>query len=210
MKVIVFGATGGTGRQVVEQAIESGHEVTVVARNPEAVDIRNERLEVVRGDVLNLDSFSERIAGKDAVISALGVNHRKPTTVYSEGTANIVKAMQAAGVRRLIGLSSAGLDIPDDTPTMQKLVIKYVIQPMYKYAYEDMARMEEKLRKSGLVWTVIRPPRLTNGPKSGTYRTSINETLPKAQSIARADLADYMLKSVEDSSSYQAIVEISN
>ncbi|MFD0619194.1 NAD(P)-dependent oxidoreductase [Paenibacillus sp. GCM10027629] len=210
MKIVVFGATGGTGRQVVMQALEFGHEVTAIVRNPEAVDIRHEQLEVVQGDVLNLSSFSPWIIGKDAVLSALGVNHRKPTTVYSEGTENIVKAMEGAGVRRLIGLSSAGLVVPSDTPLLQRLVIRFVIQPMYKYAYEDMARMEDMVRKSGLDWTVIRPPRLTNGSKTGTYRTALNKPLLKAQGISRADLADYMMKSIPNSSSFQAVVEISN
>ncbi|UKS29435.1 SDR family oxidoreductase [Paenibacillus sp. HWE-109] len=210
MKIVVFGATGGTGRQVVTQAIELGHEVTVIARKPEAVNIGSERLEVIQGDVLDLSSFSKRIIGQDAVISALGVNHRKPTTVYSEGTENIIKAMGEAGVRRFIGLSSSGLKIPDDMPWMVRQTIRFVIQPMFKYAYEDMARMEEKLRKSGLIWTVIRPPRLTNGPLSGAYRTALNQHLTKAQGISRADLASYMIKSVQDSASYQAIVEISN
>ncbi|WP_018755454.1 NAD(P)-dependent oxidoreductase [Paenibacillus terrigena] len=210
MKIVVFGATGGTGRQIVMQALEFGHEVTAIVRNPEAVDIRHEQLVVVRGDVLNLSSFSPWIIGKDAVLSALGVNHRKPTTVYSEGTGNIVKAMEGAGVRRLIGLSSAGLVVPPDTPLLQRLVIQLVIQPMYKYAYEDMTRMEAILRKSSLDWTVIRPPRLTDGSKTGTYRTALNKPLLKAQGISRADLADYMMKSIPNSSSFHAVVEISN
>lgn len=145
MKVVVFGATGGTGRQVVVQALEVGHEVTVIARNPEAVDIRDERLEFFQGDVLDPASFSKRIVGQDAVLSALGVNHRKATTVYSEGTENITKAMKEAGVRRVICLSSAGLVIPNDTSWMMRQTIKLVIQPMFKYAYADMSLMEEKL-----------------------------------------------------------------
>ncbi|MEW9702215.1 NAD(P)-dependent oxidoreductase [Paenibacillus sp. SI8] len=210
MKVVVFGATGGTGRQAVIQALELGHEVTVIVRNPAAVDIRNERLEVVHGDVLELSSFSKWLANKDAVLSALGVAHRKPTTVYSEGTDHIMKAMQAADIRRLVCLSSAGLEIPLDTPMLQQFVIRHVIQPMYKHAYEDMSRMEAIVRNSGLDWTVIRPPRLTNGPKTETYRTSINGALHQAQGISRADLANYMLRSLLDRSSFQAVVEISN
>jgi len=210
MKIVVFGATGGTGRQVVTQALACGHEVTAIVRNPAAVDIRHERLEIVKGDVLDRSSISPWIAGKDAVLSALGVNHRKPTTVYSEGTGNIVKAMREEGVHRLICLSSAGLAIPSDTPFMQRLVIQFVIQPMYKYAYEDMARMEAMVRTTGLDWTVIRPPRLTNGAMTGTYRTAVKQPLHKAQGISRADLADYMMKSIQDSSSFQAVVEISN
>jgi len=210
MKVVVFGATGGTGRQVVVHALEAGHEVTVIARNPKAVDIRDEQLGIFQGDVLDLASFSKRIVGQDAVLSALGVNHRKPTTVYSEGTGNIAIAMQEAGVRRLVSLSSAGLEIPADTPWMVRQTIKLVIQPIFKYAYEDMALMEEILRKSGLDWTVVRPPRLTNGQKTGAYRTAINKHLLKAQGITRADLADYMIESVLDEASFRSIVEISN
>ena len=210
MKIVIFGATGGTGRQVVAQALEAGHEVTVIVRNPEAVDISGERLNIFQGDVLDPASFSKRMDGQDAVLSALGVNHRKPTTVYSDGTENIAKAMQEAGVRRLVSLSSAGLEIPDDTPWMVRQTIKLVIQPLFKYAYADMARMEEKLRNTGLNWTVVRPPRLTNGPKTGNYLTAINKHLPKAQGITRADLADYMIKSVPVEATYQSIVEISN
>ncbi|WP_152393798.1 NAD(P)-dependent oxidoreductase [Paenibacillus guangzhouensis] len=208
MKMAVFGATGGTGRQVVMQALALGHEVTAIVRNPDKVGIRHDRLEIVRGDVLDLPSFSRSIAGQDAVLSALGVNHRKPTTVYSEGTENIAKAMYASGVRRLICLSSAGLAIPPDTPILQRLVIQLVIQRMYKHPYEDMDRMEASVRRSGLNWTVIRPPRLTNGAKTGIYRTAANHHLPKAQGISREDLADFMLRSVSDASLRQTIVEI--
>jgi len=210
MKIAVFGATGGTGRRLVAQAIESGHEVTVIARNPDAVDIRGERLNIFRGDVLDLASLRKPIVGQDAVLSTLGVNHRKPTAVYSEGTGNIVVAMREAGVRRFIGLSSSGLEIPDDTPWMMRQTIRHIIQPLYKYAYEDMLRMEEKLRKSGLDWTVIRPPRLTNGSRTGVYRTALNKHLAKSKGIARADLAEYMIRSIPDSASFQSIVEISN
>ena len=209
MKLVVLGASGGTGRLVVEQALEYGHEVTAIARNPEAVDIRHERLEVIQGDVLLPSSIKKPMVGKDAVLSALGVSNRNPTTVYSEGTAHVVEAMQEAGISRLVCLSSAGLEIPSDTPLLQRLVIRLVIQRLYKFAYEDMARMEQKIRGSGIDWTVIRPPRLTSGSRTGIYRTAINEPLPRAQGISRADLADYMLKSLQYSRSYRSIVEIS-
>ncbi|WP_256757439.1 NAD(P)-dependent oxidoreductase [Cohnella sp. WQ 127256] len=210
MKIVVIGATGGTGRQVVMQALEIGHEVTAIVRSPEKVDIRHKRLEVIKGDVLEPSSIAQTIVGKDAIISALGVSHRKPTSVYSDGTNYVMKAMHATGVRRLICLSSAGLEIPTDTPMLQRLVIKHIIQKMYKNAYEDMERMEAKVQISKFDWTIIRPPRLTNGAKTGTYRTAINESLPHAQGISRADLADYMVRSLTDQSSYHAVVEISN
>ncbi len=111
MKVVVFGATGGTSRQIVTQALGAGHEVTVIAWNPEAVDIRFERLRIFQGDVLGLASFRKWIVDQNAVLSALGVNHCKAKTVYFEGAENIERAMQEANVRRLVCWSSAGLVI---------------------------------------------------------------------------------------------------
>ncbi|MFB0840621.1 NAD(P)-dependent oxidoreductase [Paenibacillus oleatilyticus] len=112
----MFGATGGTGRQVVIQALEEGHEVTAVVRRPETFDLRHDKLEVLKGDVLLPATFRQAMRGKDAALSALGVSHRNPTTVYSTGTVKIMEAMQAAGVRRLVCLSSAGLEVPVATP----------------------------------------------------------------------------------------------
>jgi putative NADH-flavin reductase len=150
MKLIVFGATGGTGRQVVILALEAGHEVTVVVRQPEAFDIHHERMEVVQGDVLNFSSIEKPMSGKDAVVSALGVSHRNPTTVYSEGTNNIMKAMRSVGIRRLICLSSGGLDIPADTPFMQRMVIKHIVQRI------------RSISRTYHTWNVLRHPHLIN------------------------------------------------
>ncbi|ULL18386.1 NAD-dependent epimerase/dehydratase family protein [Paenibacillus sp. H1-7] len=127
MKLVIFGATGGTGRQVAVQALEKGHKVTAVVRKPEALDLRHDNLEVIQGDVLHPPSIREAISGKDAVLSALGVTHRNPTTVYSAGTANVMEAMRTAGVQRLVCLSSAGLEVPADTPLLQRLVIRLII-----------------------------------------------------------------------------------
>jgi putative NADH-flavin reductase len=110
MKLVVFGPTGGIGAQVVEQALAAGHTVTAVARRPSAIALRHEHLEVVKGDVLEPQTICGAIAGKDAIVSAIGVHDRAPTTVYSEGVANTLQAMQSAHVRRLICISASGLD----------------------------------------------------------------------------------------------------
>ncbi|MED4780479.1 SDR family oxidoreductase [Brevibacillus choshinensis] len=211
MKLIVFGGTGGTGRQVVVQALEEGHEVSVVVRRPEMFELCHDKLKVVKGDVLMPATFIQAMSGMDAVLSALGVSHRNPTSIYSAGTGNLMEAMQATGVPRLVCLSSAGLDEPADSPLLQRLVIRFVIQRMYKHAYEDMVRMEEAVRaSSGITWTIVRPPRLTNGPRTEAYRTAVNKPLLRAKGISRADLANFMIKSIADMSTYQAVVEISN
>src|SRR5437764_1203871 len=110
MKLVVFGATGGIGAQVVQQALAAGHEVTAVARRPEAITLRHECLKVVQGDVLDAESVRKAVMGKDVVVSAVGARDRGPTTVYSQGNANILQAMQAAHVRRIFCISASGLD----------------------------------------------------------------------------------------------------
>src|SRR2546426_8941695 len=109
MRVLIFGATGRTGRELVRQALERGHEVTAFARNPSALPIRHERLQVVQGDILDKASIERAVAGQDAVISALGARTLRRSTVLSEGTKNILKAMRKHGVNRFVCMSSLGV-----------------------------------------------------------------------------------------------------
>lgn len=207
---MVFGATGGTGRQVVEQAVAAGHDVTVLARDPARV-VARDRVTVIGGDVLTPQPWRAAVAGQDAVLSCLGsTDRRHPTTVYSEGTANILAAMRDGGVRRVLCLSSAGLEIAPGTPLGQRLVTRLVIQRLYRHGYADMARMERLVAAArDLDWTIVRPPMLTDGPQTGDYRTAENAHLAKAKSISRADLAHYLLTQVTDEASRHAVVEIS-
>lgn len=210
MKLVVFGATGGTGRLVVEQALAAGHEVTAVARRPSAIIARHERLTVVRGDVLEPSKIERAVAGQDAAVSALGAADRAPTTVYSEGTGNVAQAMLAGGVRRLTCVSSGGLEADHPyAPLLQRLVTKLFVQRLYKNPFADMARMEEELERSGLDWTVIRAPMLTDGPRTERYRVAASGHLDRPGRISRADLADYILAHLNDLASYRAKVEIS-
>lgn len=207
MKLIVFGATGRTGHLVVEQALAAGHEVTAFARRPSAVTIQHPRLEVIQGDVLDLSTFAPAIAGKNAVISTLGGALRAPTTLYSTGIANIVRAMQEVSLRRLVSLSAITLD-----PGLffRRLVTRLILWPLNGNGYADMARMEAELRKSQLEWTVIRLPMLTNGPRTGRYHTAVNTHLPGGWAVSRANLADYILTHLADPTTYRAWVEIAN
>ncbi len=208
-EIIVFGATGGTGQQVVHQALIDGFEVTVVVRNKKEYMLEHPHLVVIQGDVLKPATFSEAMNGKDAVVSCLGTRDRKPTTVYSEGVTNIMQAMKNTGVRRIICLSAGALEIPPDATMMMKLVIKYILQRLFKHGYADMRLMEKILYNSTFNWTVIRPPRLIAGEKKGEYRTSINEFLPHLSYITRADLAHYILHHLDDEKTFKCKVEIS-
>jgi putative NADH-flavin reductase len=205
MKLIVFGATGGTGRQVVAQALSAGHTVTAVARRPDALAMRHERLTVLRGDVLEPATLVQPIAGQNVVVSALGARTRAPTTVFSAGVSNIMQAMKTAGVRRLICISAAGLD---PGPGLLRSIAKSILYRMLKHSYDDLRRMEALIKENGLDWTIIRAPRLTNKPRTGHYQIATNQHLSRGASIARADLADYIVTHLVDSGSYRALVEI--
>lgn len=210
MKLVVFGATGGTGSQVVEQALTADHEVTAFARHPSDVPIQHDRLDIAHGDVLESSTVEQPVSGTDVVVSALGSHGRGPTRVYSEGITNIMQAMQATGVRRLICLSSGGLDADHPhVPFYQRFVTKYIVQRLYRHVFADLRRMEEQLNQSDLEWTVIRAPMLTDGPRTGQYRTAVNEHLSRPEQISRDDLADYIITILDDDTTYRTKIEIS-
>jgi putative NADH-flavin reductase len=144
-KIIVFGATGGTGKHVIEQALRKGHWVTAVVRNTTALAIQHERLEIVKGDVFQPHAFKSAITGKDVVISCLGIHKREPTTVYSEGVSNILRVMQEAGVQRIICLSAIAVVVPPKSSFMMKFVAKNILQKIFKHSYADMLIMEKIL-----------------------------------------------------------------
>jgi putative NADH-flavin reductase len=212
MKLLIFGATGGTGAQLLTQALDAGHDVTAVARNPDKITISDRaRPTVITADILQPKTWKAALPGHDAVLSCLGSRDRKhPTTVYSQGTTNIIAAMRQAGVRRLVCLSSAGLEIPPEISLPQRLVTRLLIQRLYRHGYTDMAAMERIVTASGIDWTIIRPPMLTDGPLTGHYRAAANQHLAKSKTISRADLAHYMLTHIEDHETWQKTVEVSS
>jgi putative NADH-flavin reductase len=205
MKLVVIGATGGSGSQIVAQALAAGHIVTAIVRRPAAITLQHPRLEVIRGDVFELATLAQPIRGQDAVVSALGVTTTGPTTLFSTGIANIMQAMQSAGVRRLMCVSASGLD---PGPGLLRWLARQVLWLMFKEAYTDMARMEAAVKASDLDWTIVRPPRLTNGPHTGQYPMAVNQHLARGWSISRADLADYIVTHLEDLQTYGAQVEV--
>ena len=207
--ILVFGASGGTGLEVVEQALEAGHKVTAVLRHPDKFPIRHEQLRIIKGDVLNSITYENTFFGMDVVISCLGTRNREATVVYSQGVTNILQAMQKVGMDRIICLSAGAVEIAPNTSFLMKFLIKNILQKLFKYSYADMLLMEGILHGSNLNWTVIRPPRLLNGDRTGKYRTSINEIIPNMSSLNRADLADYIIHHLDDEKTYKSKVEIS-
>jgi putative NADH-flavin reductase len=198
MNILIIGATGGTGRALVEQALAQGHAVTALVRNPARIRMTHERLTVMKGDVLEYDSVDRAVQGKEAVISALG--HKQwfiKTTILSRGTKNIVSAMKKHGVKRFI--CETALGIGDTKGRLGLYYTLFVIPVIIYFYFRDKERQEQLIRESMLDWVIVRPGQLTNGSKRGTYRTGngIGSYILTVK-ISRADVADFMLRQLTD------------
>ena len=205
MKLTVFGSTGGIGREVVKQALDAGYEVRAVTRCSSAINVSHESLEIIMGDVLDAQSVRRAVDGQAGVVFTVGVRDRAPTTVYSEGVANVIEAMQAAQAGRLICISASALD---PGPLWQRLIAKPILWSLFREMYTDLARMEQAVQCSPLDWTILRPPRLTDGPLTRQYRVAINRHLPRILTISRADTGDFIIRHLSDPATHRAFVEI--
>ncbi len=209
MNLAIFGATGGIGQQLVEQALAAGHTVTAIVRTPAKVAVQHPNLRVMQGDVLAEGTLEPAFAGQEAVLLALGVGKsREPTTLYSAGARNILQAMKAQGVPRLIAVSASGfIDDPNDS-FLLKYLFKPLFQRMLKHPYDDLKRMEAEVKVSNLDWTLVRPARLTDAAHTGTYRTALNRNVAGGSAISRADVADFIVKHLDDTNVIGAAVGI--
>jgi putative NADH-flavin reductase len=208
--LVIFGSSGPTGRALVGQALDQGHDVIAAARDPAAVDAPDAHLRAVRADVLDRASLDGVFNGVDAVLSAVGAHGRKPTTVYSAGAANIRDAMHDAGVRRFIGISALPVTPRSELGPVERRILVPLLSVFFGEMYADMTRMEQLLYDSDLDFTIMRPPQLTNERATGSYRTAINHHLSRARRISRADLAAEMLRVIPDDKTVRATVSLAN
>lgn len=193
MKIIVFGATGGVGKRVVEQAVENGFEVTAFVRTPSKLEVSHENLSVVKGDASNPAEVSAAIAGHDAVVSCLGSSQgMKKSTELQEMVKNIVAGMQEHGVERIVYTASAG--IYGELPGVSGKLMMGVL----KNALKDHRAAVDSIEAHGLAYTIVRPMGLMNGPFSGKYREAAEGVPEKSKSISRADVAHFILKALND------------
>jgi putative NADH-flavin reductase len=193
MKIAIFGSTGGTGKELVKQALELGYDVTAFARTPSKLDeFKHENLSIIQGDVFNYSDVERAIIGQDAVISALGNPTLKVNTTTSEGTRNIVKAMQATGIKRFICETSLG--VGDSYEQAGFFFTKIIIPTLLKNAIADKEIQEQIIRESDLDWTIVRPGGLLNKPKTSQYRHGLDKLI--SGRISRADVAEFMLKQI--------------
>ena len=193
MRILVIGGTRGTGREVVKQALERGHQVVALARKPSNVKIQDARLRVAEGDVMKPESLDAAMANVDAVVCALG--HKRwlgPSNTLSEGTRNIIRAMERHGVKRLVVVTSLG--VGDSFGRLGLVFTLFTMPVILPFYFFDKGRQERVVRESALEWVIVRPGQLINGHKRGRYRHGprVGNYLWGAI-IKRADVADFML-----------------
>ena len=195
--IALFGGTGRTGVRVRDRALAAGFDVRLLARNPSVAFIPHERLTVITGDVLDPRSVEETVSGADAVISVFGQVKGSPATLQTEGTRVIVDAMQRLGIHRIITLSGGGLRDSHDRPKLADRVITLALKTLAGKVLADAEGHLQVLADSGLDWTVVRGPRLTERPGLGAYRVGWVGVDTGTQ-ISRDDLADFILTQVND------------
>lgn len=207
MKIAIFGGTGKTGLAVIKQAVDHGHEVTVMVRTPEKLPTLSKPITVIKGDFSQIDQVHATIKGQDAVICTLGSRELyKNTGFRTMGTRTIVQSMQAQGVKRFVVMSSMGIgESWNHIPLFTKALFK-IFMPAARADHEEQ---EQLVKASQLEWTIIRPSGLTDTPGVTAYEFA-PQLAPKTSRISRANVADLILKVIESRSHIHEAITISN
>ena len=187
MKLLILGATGPTGRQLVEQALQAGHAVAALVRS----STKLEGVETLQGDAADPSAIASAARGRDAVVSALGSGKSLKGDIASRAAANLV----AANPRRLIFMSGVGVG---ESYREAAFIEKLMIRTMLRWIYADKAKADAMIQSSRLEWTIVRPALLTNGPRTGAYRVGEHLPLRGFPKISRADVADFMVRELTE------------
>jgi len=194
------GASGGIGGPVVQQALDAGHKVTAVVRDPARFEVSHPALEVATVPGLtDPEALRPVLEASDAALSGVGPRGRKDGPVASSTTRGILRAMEASGVRRFVAVSAVPVGpVPEGESWLNRRIILPLISAFARDVYADLADMEEQIRRSTTEWTIVRPPKLVNKPLTGTYRTCVGGNVPRGYTISRADVAHAMLAALDD------------
>ncbi len=209
MKLAIFGATGGTGKQLVEQALAAGHEVVAFVRDPSKLTTRHERLTIVPGDVTDQAAVESVVNGVEAVISVLGPRGDDRSKPITRGTQNILAAMKKYGVRRFVLSSTPSASDPNDLPNFRFKIAIGLVRLTLRSAYEDIVNTAQVVRASDCDWTIVRVSMLTDAPKTGVVKVGYVDKA-MGMRLSRADMAEFMLKQVQDTKYLRQAPAISN
>ncbi len=197
MKLLIFGATGGTGSQLVKQSLEKGYTVTAFVRNPNKLNIEHTNLKVVQGDVMDSTSVEQALQGQDAVVCVLGAGNNMKSSIRSQGTQQIIQGMEKVGIKRFICQSTMGAG---DSWENLNFFWKYIMFGfLLRKPFVDHQKQENYVQQSRLDWTIIRPGAFVEGTHTGNYRHGFPGNDKTSQlKISRADVADFILKQLTD------------
>ena len=209
MKLAIFGATGGTGRLLVEQALAAGHEVIAFARTPSKLTEQHERLVIIQGDLTDAAAIERALCRMEAVISALGPRGNDASRPITRGTLNILAAMKKHGVRRLVLSSTPSARDPNDVPDLRFKLAVGLVRLVLRSAYEDIVSTAQAVRASDVDWTIVRASMLSDAPRTGAVRVGyVGRAV--GMRISRSDLAEFMLKQVLDTAYLRQSPAVSN
>jgi len=197
MKLLVIGATRGIGRHLIEQAVDEGHKVRALVREPGRLPVNHDWLNVVKGDIRDGSAVKRAVEDQQAVCITIGVSPtRKPVTVFSEGTQNVIEAMTHSAAKQLICVTGIGAG---DSKNHGGFFYDRILNPLLlKTIYADKDRQEALVRDSNLEWVIVRPGFLTNGFLTGTYRVLVDLEGVTAGKISRADVAHFILREIKE------------
>jgi nucleoside-diphosphate-sugar epimerase len=212
LRVTVFGASGDIGRHVVDQLLGAGHTVTAYVRNPAKLTSTHPNLIVIEGGLDDPVGVAGAVDGADAVISALGptLGRGVTGTPVADGTRNIVEAMKAAGVRRLIGLATPSVPDPRDRPTLKAKVLPVMARLAFPNALTELVGMTDAVTSSDLDWTIARITSPNDRPAKGTTRSGFLGRDRVGSAMSRADIASFLVRQLTDDTYLQAAPAISN
>lgn len=210
MRITIFGATGATGRMLTQQALTKGYEVVAYARNPTKLDIEDEKLKIVRGELSNQSAIEESIKGSDAVISILGPTGSSKGLPISKGMQNILQAIQKCNLKRIIATATPSAVDPHDTFDLKFKLVVLMVKLFIPSAYQDIVKTAEAIRATDLDWTIVRLPLLNNKPKQGQLNAGYIGQGKVNLHLSRGDLVDFLLSQIEDDTYIQKAPAISN
>lgn len=199
MNVLIVGSTGRTGAHLLRQALEQGHQVTALARNPDRIENKPAGVRYVKGDILSPATLDAATQGQQAVLAAVASRSLReamaPSTLFTDGAKNLLAAMERKGVSRFVFVTSGGVERDDPG---HNLFLRWIFLPLFHNLYDDARAAETAIRQSSLEWTIVRGPLLVDGPLTGRYRVSPRFMPPQGSKISRADLAHFMLAQLSD------------